>query len=160
MLKTGFVVGLILMMFLGSNGQAISDTLNRLNKDGQKIGYWKKYNEDGLLVYEGRFELDIPIGNFIYYYPDENVKAKSFFYDNGTRTKTSTFHYSGVLMTMGFYHDKKKDSLWYYYDMSGTLLKQEFYRDNKKDGQWIVFYPDSLIQEEISWNDSKTGRKG
>ena len=131
MLKTGLVVVILIMMSLISTGQTLSDTLNRVNEDGLKMGYWKKYNENRLLVYEGRFMQDIPIGDFIYYYPDGRVKAKSFFYNDGTQTKTSTYHYSGKLMTEGFYLDKKKDSLWFLTLMLLARLYAKYRRELK-----------------------------
>lgn len=158
MLNNIKLIPFLLFMVFFAAGQEARDTINRVDEKGMKQGYWKKYNESGLLKYEGHFVNDNPEGSFIYYYPDEKVKARSEFSHNGTYTKTTTYHYSGNVMTDGFYNNKEKDSLWTYFDINGTLLKEEFYRYHKKYGQWKTYYGNGQVSEEITWvNDKKNG---
>jgi len=155
-----FLLSVVLLFVLTGMavGQTIPDTLNRIDEKGHKQGYWKKYNEMGLLMYEGRFENDVPVGDFIYYFPDDIVKARSVFSDNGKRTFTITYHHSGKVMTEGYYFEKKKDSTWKYYDIDEHLLKIEFYRNNKKAGIWKVYYENGNLAEETGYkNDFKDG---
>ena len=65
--------------------QSSSDTLNRTDEQGLKQGYWIKLDEEGMLKYEGTFKDNNPTGNFIYYYPDGVVRARSTFYDDGKK---------------------------------------------------------------------------
>ncbi|MEZ5083580.1 MAG: toxin-antitoxin system YwqK family antitoxin [Bacteroidales bacterium] len=155
MLKNIKFIPFFILMVLFVNGQESNDTINRLDEKGLKQGYWIKYGEGGLLKYEGRFVDDIPQGEFIYYYPDEKVKARSEFSQGGDYVKTTTYHYSGNIMTKGFYKNKEKDSLWTYYNSEGTLLTEEFYLHNKKDGNWKTYYDNGQVSEEITWDKGK-----
>lgn len=158
MLNNIKLIPFFFFMVIFATGQESNDTVNQLDKKGMKQGYWKKYNESGLLKYEGYFVDDQPDGSFTYYYPDEKVKARSEFSQAGTYVKTTTYHYSGNVMTDGYYRNKEKDSLWTYYDINGTLLQEEFYRNNKKYGSWKTFYDNGQVSEEITWeNDKRNG---
>lgn len=128
-----------------------NDTINQTNEDGHKTGYWKKTNEEGMLLYEGHFENDVPVGEFTYYYPDGIVKAKTEFFSNGARAMTITYHHSGKKMSEGIYVNKEKDSLWRYYDSEGILLKEEFYKDQQKHDTWKTFYASGQVAEETTW---------
>lgn len=143
---------------LFASGQERNDTINQVDDSGLKQGYWKKYNESGLLKYEGHFVDDIPEGNFIYYYPDEKVKARSEFSQAGDYVKTTTYHHAGEIMTEGYYNKKEKDSLWIYYNSEGLILTEEFFQDSKKQGSWKVYYDNGQLSEEIRWeNDKRNG---
>lgn len=136
-----------------AQGQSVSDTTNQTDDKGRKTGFWKKYNESGMLIYEGNFLLDIPIGDFIYYYPDGEIRAKSIFSDNGTRVATTTFHLNGNKMTEGYYLHKQKDSLWRYYNIDNILLIEEYYQNNLKQGTWKVYFENGKTAEITSWNN-------
>ena len=153
--KTPAMIWLLLVLCLPALAQTGRDTLNRVDDEGRKQGYWKKYNEDGMILYEGTFESDIPVGEFTYFYPDGTTKARSAFSVNGRRTHTITYHYSGKVMSEGFYVDQQKDSTWRYYYNTGTLLKEEFYRDNMKNGTWRSFFGDGQVAEEVNWKDDR-----
>lgn len=147
---------LIILLFSASYlsyGQEIADTLNQVDDGGRKIGYWKKYDDRGMVIYEGRFNADIPVGEFKYYYPDGKTKAIVFFSDNGYKSTSTTFHYSGKTMTEGSYLDKQKDSLWKYFDINGILLKEEFYSNNQKNGSWKAYFDNGQVAEEMNWKD-------
>ena len=94
-LKKFFINGFLIIFSVAAFAQNSNDTLNRTDDKGRKQGYWKKLNEDGVLKYEGTFINDTPTGNFIYYFPDGVVKARSTFYDDGKRSQTTTYHHTG-----------------------------------------------------------------
>ncbi len=151
-------VYILLIMTTVASAQTGNDTINQVDKDGLKNGYWKKINEKGMIKYTGRFDHGIPVGKFTYFYPDGITKARSEFSDNGRRTHTITYHHSGKVMSDGYYLDKKKDSLWSYYDNSGAILKVEFYRHNMKEGVWKTYYDNGQVAEEITYKaDKKDG---
>ena len=134
------------------------DTVNQTDGNGLKNGYWKKLNAKGMPTYTGYFNHGIPVGTFTYFYPDGITKAKSKFSNNGKSTHTITYHHTGKMMSDGYYYDKKKDSLWRYYDNSGALLKEEFYRNNMKEGIWKTYYGNGNVAEEIEYKaDKKDG---
>ncbi|MDR3048040.1 MAG: hypothetical protein LBU51_10635, partial [Bacteroidales bacterium] len=45
-----------------------TENSNVTDAQGRKQGYWKKY-QDKMLLYEGEFKNDVPMGIFKYYYP-------------------------------------------------------------------------------------------
>lgn len=137
------------------SAQSDNDTINQTDQDGNKTGYWKKINDEGLLLYEGQFDHGIPIGEFTYFYPDGIVKARTVFSDEGIHAATTTYHHSGEIMSEGLYIKQEKDSLWRYYDNTGTLLKEEFYRNQEKSGTWKTFYENGQVAELTSWENGK-----
>src|SRR5690349_10370082 len=125
-------------------GQTIDDK-------GRKQGYWKKTDErTKKLIYEGAFKDDKPIGKFIYYYPNDSVRAMVFFRAGSEASYAKLFHPStGKRMAEGKYASKElKDSVWVYYDESGVLLSKERYAGGKKDGVSYVYLPDGSVSEE------------
>lgn len=152
----GRVLTAAILIILGGSvlyGQNQVAQLNQLDDKGRKQGYWKKYDENGMILYEGAFESDVPVGEFKYYYPDGITRAITVFSDDGQKAATTTYHYTGKVMSEGFYVSQIKDSLWKYYDINGIFLKEEFYRNNQKNGVWRTYYQDGQIAEEIHWKD-------
>ena len=93
-----FLPWIFAMITFSGFTQSSSDTLNRTDEQGLKQGYWIKLDEEGMLKYEGTFKDNNPTGNFIYYYPDGVVRARSSFYDDGKKSVTTTYHHSGKIM--------------------------------------------------------------
>ena len=56
---------LLILIFIGLQffTFAQTDTLNRTDKFGKKYGYWKKYNKQNKLDYEGTFLTANPLEN-------------------------------------------------------------------------------------------------
>jgi antitoxin component YwqK of YwqJK toxin-antitoxin module len=128
----------------------------QVDEKGRKQGYWKKKDEKtGKLVYEGAFKDDQPVGKFIYYYPNDSVRANVFFRSGSTVSYARLFHPStGKRMAEGKYIQKEiKDSVWTYYDESGVLLSREKYVLGKKEGMSYVYLPDGSVSEEKSFRN-------
>ena len=158
MFRRIFTASILLVIATVTVAQTGNDTVNRIDKNGLKHGYWRKVNEKGMLKYTGQFDHGIPVGEFTYFYPDGITKARSEFSNNGRSTHTITYHHSGKVMSDGYYLDKKKDSLWSYYDNSGAILKVEFYRNNMKEGVWKTYYDNGQVAEEMTYkSDKKNG---
>ena len=73
-----------------------SQTTNITDSDSKKQGVWKKVDEKGNTKFEGTFVDDVPTGLFTYYYPNKKIKAKSVFFNNGKKTKTSLYNKDGI----------------------------------------------------------------
>lgn len=117
---------------------AQSDTLNRTDSKGKKQGYWKKY-DNGLLQYEGRFDNDIPTGEFRYYHENGEIKSVSNFMNGTHRVKTTLFHPNGKKSAEGLFVDQIKDGEWLYYSDKGTLIRKESYKKGIKHGEWKTY---------------------
>lgn len=130
----------------------VNKDINKVDSKGRRQGYWKVYDVNGLLKFEGEFNDGIPMGTFKYYYPDGKIKAVSAMYEQGKRSRTKVFHNNGRMMAEGNYLDKKKDSTWLYYsDYDGVLLSREHYANGLLEGQVLNYYPKGNVAEEINY---------
>lgn len=123
-----------------------------LDASGRKQGYWKKKDDKtDKLVYEGEFKDNVPVGRFIYYYPNDSVKAIMTFRQSGKVAYARLFHPNGKRMGEGKYIGEIRDSLWLYYDEAGKLLSKDRYVNGKKDGTCYVYLPDGKLAEERNY---------
>lgn len=131
------------------------DTLNRTDNQGRKQGYWKKY-DNTILIYEGRFSNDVPIGKFNYYYENGNLKSISNFMNGTVKVHTTLFHENGKKSSEGIFRDQLKDSIWHYYSDLGIKIKTESYQKGVKDGIWRTYSTKTgVLLEEISYRHDK-----
>ena len=86
---------------------ALPADTNKTDANGKKQGHWIKRDEKGKVIYEGNFVNDKPIGEFKYYWDNSNLKAHSFYSDNGKVCRAKMFFYDGAtLMAEGKYIDQ------------------------------------------------------
>ena len=139
----------VVLLLSGNVLHAQSDTLNRLNAQGKKYGYWKKY-EKNALVYEGRFANDVPVGTFIYYYANGNKKSISNFISGVHKVQTTLYHENGKKASEGLFISQQKDGTWFYYNQSETLIKEENYQKGTMQGVWKTYSSETglLLMEE------------
>lgn len=144
-------------VFLFAQNSTSNDTVNKVDANGKKQGYWKKYSND-TLKYEGHFKDDIPTGLFTYYYSEGKIKAKTEYSQNGKFCSTLIYNENGKVKAEGFYYDKKKDSLWIYYGDNDTISAEEHYNKGLWVGVWKSYYSDGILNEEKTWvNDTLEG---
>lgn len=145
----------ILILFLLNTNFA----QNLMDINGKKQGKWIKY-QNGIKTYEGQFVDDIPVGEFLYFYPNGNIKIKSSFSEKGLFNRAQLFFDSPMLKLQaeGNYRDKKKDSTWNYYNEQGILVLTENYSLGLKNGEFKVFnHFGQLNLHENYINDKKSG---
>jgi antitoxin component YwqK of YwqJK toxin-antitoxin module len=153
MLKTRMLILLCLVLTgFGFQTYAQQDTLNRVDKNGKKHGYWMKYNGD-TLAYEGRFENGNPTGVFVYYYPNKKVKSTVSYADKGKTARTVMFHMNGAIMAIGKYTDQKKDSLWKYYNEFELLVSSEQYFNGAANGDWQKYSLEGKVIEKTVYKN-------
>ena len=113
---------------------------NRTDANGKKQGKWVKYKNSSKF-YEGQFVDDIPVGKFNYYYPSGHLKICIEYFENGRLNRTKIFFDADKekLQAQGNYLDKKKDSVWNYYNEKEHLIAIENYRNGLKHGEFKVF---------------------
>lgn len=128
------------------------DTLNKLDKNGKKHGYWVRYEND-TLTYEGRFDHGTPTGLFVYYYPDKQVKSTVEYANKGLEARTVMYHASGAIMAVGKYVEQKKDSVWKYYSELEILVSEEKYNHGKAHGEWLNYDGTGQVIEKIHYAD-------
>ncbi|MBN1199354.1 MAG: toxin-antitoxin system YwqK family antitoxin [Bacteroidales bacterium] len=145
----------LISVLVGSmSGLFSQDTINQTDKIGHKQGFWKRYSGDSILLYEGRFRDNIPVGKFIYYYPDGKIKTISVISDSGKIARTLSFFPNGKKMASGKYVEQKRDSIWLFFsDTDEQLVSEEIYATGKKVGLEKIFYPGGGVSEIYTWKD-------
>lgn len=133
--KNIFVLSLCLLLAVAASAQ---NQLNRIDAKGKKQGPWKKY-ENGILIYEGQFENDVPKGTFRYYFPNGKLKSVSEFVAGVSKVKVVTYHENGNVASEGVFVDQQKDGQWKYYSDKNVLLSEENYKLGKKNGLFVTY---------------------
>lgn len=132
--------------------QNSADTLNQLDNSGKKHGYWKKSDRD-TLRYEGKFEHGIPVGEFKYYYPSGNIKAKTVYSENGTVANTTMYYSTGPKMAEGVYINKIREGEWINYDGEDHIIAKVNYKNGLKSGECTYYYSEGGKLEIINYEN-------
>jgi antitoxin component YwqK of YwqJK toxin-antitoxin module len=132
---------------------------NKTDEKGLKQGYWKKTDPTTKkLIYEGNFKDNLPQGLFKYYYPNDSIKSKMLFIQNGKIGYSTLFHPNGKMMAYGKYINELKDSTWSFYDEKGLIISKETFLLGKKNGVSVVYFSNGVVSEEYHYKmDLKHG---
>lgn len=125
-----------------------TDTLNQLDNQGKKHGYWEKSDGD-TIKYIGSFDHGIPIGEFIYYYSSQNIKAKTYYSENGNIAQATMFFATGTKMAEGKFVNKKREGMWTNYDGHDNIIAEVNYKNGLKSGLCTYYYSEGGKLEEI-----------
>lgn len=144
---------ILVMAFFSAVLMAQPQAPNRIDSQGKKQGEWRKF-KDGVLLYEGRFKDDVPIGEFKYYHPNGSLKSISVFIQGAHEVKTTIFHPNGQKASEGRFLDQLKDGEWNYWNENGGLISVENYAKGKKNGVWKVFSAQTgILLEELNYKN-------
>ena len=93
--------------------------------------------ENGMVERKHNHDTDLA---YIWDYSDSpkslNRFTEQFGKLNGYYTKWDTY---GRKIEEGYYHNNKKDSIWYKYDLAGLVYEKGRFKDGKKDGVWLNY---------------------
>lgn len=132
------------------------DTINQMDSQGRKQGYWQKRDSLGRLAYDGYFKDGHASGTFHYYYQSGNIKTVSTLSQNGKRAVVVSFFQNGQKMASGIYYDEKKDSIWHFFsEKDGSLVSEESYEAGVKNGCSKLFFPDGVLADSTTWKNGK-----
>lgn len=150
---------LFLMLFMAVPGKSQEYTSTHINKSdelGRRQGFWRVYDGNGNLKFEGTFAHDNPVGEFKYFFPNGKTKALVNNLDSGRVSYVKMFYQNGQLMATGKYSGQQKDSAWYYYsEIDGTLVSEEHYSEGVGEGIWKSYYPSGQVAEEYTYVGGK-----
>jgi antitoxin component YwqK of YwqJK toxin-antitoxin module len=148
----------ILFFFIVLSVSAQPQAPNRVDSKGNKQGPWKKYDKN-VLLYEGNFKDNVPVGEFKYYHPNGKLKSITFFIQGVHQVKTTIYHPNEKKASEGQYIDQIKDGEWSYWDEDGTLIRVEHYKKGIKEGIWKTFSAQTgiLLEEVVYLNDQLHG---
>lgn len=147
---------LILFVFIyGMNLNA--QTINQLDANGKKHGLWKKHYSNGKLKYVGSFNHGMEVDTFKFFFESGDLKAINYFRSKGA-CYSQQFGEGRVLAAEGLYRDRKKDSVWTYYDQQSTLISRESFSNGIKEGELITYFNNNKKAEVFVFqNDRKNG---
>ncbi len=147
-----FLILPVLFISLSLFAQTSNDTINQVDNNGKKHGFWKKQNGD-TLKYEGRFVHGIPEGDFVYYYDDGKVKTEMNYTNNGQNAYAIMYFNNGKKMAEGKFVNKKREGEWITYDGHDNIIAKVPYSNGKKSGLAIYFFPEGGTLEEVHYEE-------
>ncbi|MBI2967704.1 MAG: toxin-antitoxin system YwqK family antitoxin [Bacteroidetes bacterium] len=139
-----------LLAFSQTKQSNVPDTanINRTDSLGLKTGLWKKYDENGKLLFMGYFREDKPIDLVRHYYANGKLKVDMIFYDNNKAASSHFYYEDGKLKATGIYRQEKRDSIWRFYDPDGFLISTETWSMGFKNGHSTAYYSNGKTAAE------------
>jgi antitoxin component YwqK of YwqJK toxin-antitoxin module len=120
---------------------------NLIDDNEKKQGKWEvKYENSKIIRYSGQFLDDNPIGQFIYYYPSGEVSTLIKFQQINT-SYAQLYYKNRNLMAHGNFVNKKKDSVWWYFNENKEVISKEYYENGLLSGDVYTYYPRSELLE-------------
>ncbi len=133
-----------------------NDTINQVDENGLKQGYWEKFYPGGKPMYKGYFRDGKPVGTMYRFYESGAVKAILNFEEVNPLTSIIFYYEDGTKAAEGFYLGNEKDSVWNYYSYYDKVLKlRENYKKGKLEGKKYVYYTTGEIFDETTWGQGK-----
>lgn len=148
--KPSYILLIVATLFIFSVQAQDSTQWNATNSEGQKVGPWRDFYENGNLRYDGQFNEGQPFDVLRLYFPNGKLKTVlKFTQETGNTAEAKLYYPDGVLMAEGNYLDQKKSGEWKSYSEKETLVSHGSYIDGKKFGDWKVFYPQGQLMQEV-----------
>lgn len=151
-------VVLLLLLLLGAFNINAQESLNQVNRDGERIGVWKKYHRNGRIRYQGQFKNGVEVGVFKFYSmesSDHPIMIKTF---TGKINEATIKYYSeeGILESVGEMIGKERNGKWVYYFKDGkTIISEENYDKGILNGTSSIFYKTGKTAEILNYIDGK-----
>lgn len=150
---------LLLLVFIAffATETIFAQKINQFNKEGKRIGFWKKYYKNGRLRYTGQFENGKEVGTFMYF----DMTSSDFpsiikiFEENSDVAMVEYYTPKGKITSRGEMKGKDRIGKWTYYFPNKKVLSVEHYLDGKLSGKLINYYPNGKITEETEYKDGK-----
>jgi len=146
---------LIIYLFLLMSGSLIAqNTVNQVDAQGRKQGFWTKKDTEGKLVYQATFKDDQPVGEMKRFHPNGKLKAVMNFAEGTEELDAQLFDERGKLIAKGKYSGQKKTGEWTYL-LDSKVVSTETYINGQKNGTSKRFYKTGELLEESNWQNDK-----
>ena len=145
------------MLFLACACVSISNAQEPANKKdnkGLKQGAWEKRDASGNIIYRGSFINDKPDGEFVYYDSLGNVKARTYYSENGSKAQTTVYN-GKKKISDGMYLNEKRHGVWKFYNSDSIVAAEEVYDKGVPSGLWKTYYPNGALYEEMPYVNGK-----
>jgi len=126
--------------------------VNQTDANGLKQGLWQKKQDNGQLIYEGRFKNDKPVGEWKRYHPGGQLKALIVY--TGDTARTQIFDVWHKKLAEGAFINKQKEGVWKIYK-NNRLVADETYQNGQKNGISHRYYTSGEMMEEKQWRHNK-----
>ena len=147
--------GLIICLFLLMTGNIIAqNTVNQIDAQGKKQGFWTKKDAEGKLIYEATFKDDKPVGEMKRFHPNGKLKAVMNFKEGSDESEVQLFDERGKQIAQGKYSGQKKIGEWTYM-LDSKVVSTETYQNGQKNGTSKRFYKTGELLEESNWQNDK-----
>jgi antitoxin component YwqK of YwqJK toxin-antitoxin module len=134
--------------------------INKTDQLGRKQGHWVKKYPNDIVMYDGFFKDDHPVGEFKRYYEDKTLKSLLIYSEDGKEAIASIYHSNCYISSKGKYINQMKEGKWQFFSVSinGYLICEEYYSHNFKNGPSLKFYPNGTVAEKLTYiNDIRQG---
>jgi antitoxin component YwqK of YwqJK toxin-antitoxin module len=158
-LKIVAIIFLLVISFRIS-GQNESE-INKTDDQGRKQGHWIKKYPNTIVMYDGIFKDNHPVGEFKRFYESSALKSVLIYSADGKEAIATLYHENGYLSSKGTYINQLKEGKWQFFSefIKGYNVSEEFYTRNIKNGPALKFYPDSTVAERLTYkNDILEGQ--
>jgi len=118
---------ILICCFTAVHAFAQSDTINQLDANGKKHGFWRTYYPDSTTIkLEGEYVNGVPCGNYKRYYPNGKIKETGLYRDNHYYGEQRYYYENGQVERVRFYSDtgEKTDTTWYFHS-NGKLFSKD-----------------------------------
>lgn len=131
---------------------------NILSEDKRKGGdfYFKRYNENGVLITEGTYGKKDANGIWKWYYDNGGIKEKKEFKDGvQIGTYTSYFLNGDVEITYDYNDEGNYHGYFQDYNLNGKFYRQGYLNNGETDGPWRTYYRDGSLQRSSFYIDGE-----
>lgn len=129
------------------------ETINQVDQDGLKQGYWEKHYPNGAIQYTGSFINNKPVGQFKRYTKESVLKVIMTYRENSNKVYSKFYYPNKTIHSEGIYKEKLKDSIWNYYSIDGFKINEVAYLNDKKHGAERKFYESGNLSEVSEWTN-------
>ena len=144
---------LIICFFLLLSGGIIAqNTVNQVDTQGRKQGFWTKKDAGGKLLYQATFKDDKPVGEMKRFHPNGKIKAVLNFIEGSELSDVQLFDEGGHLIAQGKYMGQKKTGEWKYF-LDTKIVSVENYLNGQKNGVSKRSYKTGELLEGSNWKD-------
>ncbi len=124
---------------------------------GRRQGMWIEKYPDGTIKYMIYFKDGHPAGTFKRFYPNGQLQADLKYEITGHRAAAIFYDQDGHRLAMGYYYDRKRDSLWQFFVDDTIVIREITYKKGLKNGPdriYSYYYYPNLLRERYWKNDT------